>query len=521
MAEAAPVLKETSTPSRQPLQRQSTKRIALRFLADGMAISAAFFLTSVVRFELLEESPAQTVDYNLVTLIATPVFLLLFWLYGLYEPRQVLSPVNEFKQVFHGVFFGSALILIADSLFDLQLARAWVVIAFLFGLVLVGGERLVIRKILHFLRRRGGDSTKTIVLGTNAEAKAVARTMERERWLGYNIVGFVDDETPLGQKISGDHKVIGRTDDLTDLVLDHQATLVLVAASAFDTARLNLLLWKLRDVDVDLQITSGTVDLLASRMVVQSVAGVPLLYVRRPGMDKTQRTLKRAMDIAGATLGSILLSPLLALIAIRIKLDSPGKVIFKQTRVGRDGQEFTLWKFRTMVEGAEQKKAELEHLSQGPGLLFKLKEDPRVTKWGTTLRKYSLDELAQLWNVLRRDESCRTPAGATERGAAVRRLGPQPIEGQTGNDRAVAGKRTNGDQLQRLRSPRSLLHPELVALARSLDPVADRPGGHDRRGCPLTSLIRVQLVIGCTSSFYLTAPKKVLSEHAGRTRRQR
>lgn len=413
MAEAAPVLKETGpSPSRQPLQRQSTKRIALRLLADGMAISTAFFLTSVIRFELLEESPAQTVDYSLVTLVATPAFLLLFWIYGLYEPRQVLSPVNEFKQVFHGVFFGSALLLIADSLFDLRLARLWVVIAFLFGLVTVGGERLIIRKTLHFLRRRGGDATRTIVLGTNAEAKAVARTMERERWLGYDIVGFVDDESPIGQEISGDHRVIGRTEDLTDLVLDHRATLVLVAASAFDTARLNLLLWKLRDVDVDLQITSGTVDLLASRMVVQSVAGVPLLYVRRPGMDKTQRTLKRAMDVLGATVGTVLLSPLLALIAIRIKLDSPGKVIFKQTRVGRDGKEFTLWKFRTMVQDAEQKKAELEHLSQGPGLLFKLKEDPRVTKWGATLRRYSLDELAQLWNVLKGEMSLVGPRPA-------------------------------------------------------------------------------------------------------------
>lgn len=413
MAEAAPVLdKKDSAPSRQPLQRQSTRRITLRFLADGMALSTAFFLASFVRFELFEESPAQTVDYNLITLIATLGFLLLFWMYGLYEPRQVLSPVNEFKQLIHGVSIGSALILVADSLFDLRLSRPWVGIAFLFGLVFVGGERLVIRKVLHFLRRRGGDATRTIVLGANAEAQQVARTMERERWLGYDIVGFVDDEAPIGQEVAGEYAVLGRTDDLTDLVLEHQATLVLVAASAFDTARLNLMLWKLRDVDVDLQITSGTVDLLASRMVVQSVAGVPLLYVRRPGMDKTQRTIKRALDIAGATFGSILLSPLLLLIAVRIKFDTPGPVLFKQTRVGRDGKEFTLWKFRTMVQDAEQKRAELEHLSTGPGLLFKLKEDPRVTKWGTTLRRYSLDELAQLWNVLKGEMSLVGPRPA-------------------------------------------------------------------------------------------------------------
>ena len=412
MAEAAPVLEEAATISRQPLQRRSAKRIALRFIADGMAVSASFFITSIIRFEIMSSSPAQTVDYTLVTLIATPVYLLLFWLYGLYEPRQVLSPVNEFKQVFHGIVAGTVLLFVADSLFDLRLARAWVLTAPVAGLVIVGGERLAVRKVLHFLRRRGGDATRTIVLGANAEAKAMALTLERERWLGYQIIGFVDDEVTIGQEIANDQVVIGHSDELKELVLDHQATLVLVAASAFDTARLNHLLWRLRDVDVDLQITSGTLDLLASRMVVQSVAGVPLLYVRRPGMDKAQRTIKRTMDIVGATLGTLLLSPLLLLIALRIKLDSPGPVIFKQKRIGRDGREFTLWKFRTMVRDAEQRKAELEHLSQGPGLLFKLKQDPRVTKWGATLRRFSLDELAQLWNVLKGEMSLVGPRPA-------------------------------------------------------------------------------------------------------------
>ena len=380
--------------------------------ADGMAVSAAFFVTSIIRFEMLDTSPAPTVDYTIITLVATPVNVLLFWLYGLYEPRQVLSPINEFKQVFHGVFASTALIFVADSIFNLRLARAWVLLTLLCGLVIVGGERLAVRKILHFLRRRGGDTTRTIVLGTNSEARAVARTLEREGWLGYSIVGFVDDDTPVGQEIADDHRVVGHTDELTDLVVEHGATLVLVAASAYETARLNHLLWKLRDVDVDLQITSGTVDLLASRVVVQSVAGIPLLYVRRPGMDRFQRTIKRAMDIVGASLGTLLLSPLLILIAVRIKLDSPGPVIFKQTRIGRDGKPFTLWKFRTMVKDAEEKKAELEHLSQGPGLLFKLKQDPRVTRWGATLRRYSLDELGQLYNVLKGEMSLVGPRPA-------------------------------------------------------------------------------------------------------------
>jgi exopolysaccharide biosynthesis polyprenyl glycosylphosphotransferase len=412
MVQTAPKVEEERIAARQPLQRRSAKRRLMRLAADGMAVSAGFFLASIIRFEIIQGSPAKDIDYTVVTLVATPVFLILFWMYGLYEPRQVLSPVNEFKQVLHGAIAGTALLFVADSIFNLRLARIWVFLAALLTLVLVGVERLAVRKILHYLRRRGGDATRTIVMGTNPEARAVARTLEREGWLGYSILGFVDDKTPVGQEISDGHTVIGHTSELHDVVQSKDATLVLVAASAFDTARLNRLFWELQDVDVDLQITSGTIDLLASRMVVQSVAGVPLLYVRRPGMDRVQRAMKRTTDILGSLLGGLLFSPFLVAIAIWIKIDSRGPVFFKQKRIGRDGKPFTVWKFRTMVKDAEQKRAELEELNEGPGLLFKLKEDPRITRAGKRLRRLSLDELPQLWNVIKGDMSLVGPRPA-------------------------------------------------------------------------------------------------------------
>lgn len=408
----APVLESTPTPGRGPLKRRSAKRIALRVLADTMAVTAALFAATIIRFEIMDGAPVARLDYTLIALLAAPIWVALFYAYGLYEPRQVLGPVNEFKQVFHGVVAGTVVVFIADSALNLNLARGWALLAMVTGLVFVGGERLVVRKVLHFLRRRGGDTTRTIVLGSNQEARTVARTLEREGWLGYRIIGFIDDEMPIGREVSDGHTVIGTSADLKDLIERHNAGLVLVAATAFDMERLNRLFWELQDVDVDLQITSGTIDLMASRMIVQSVAGVPLLYVRRTGMSQLQRTLKRALDIFGSAFGLVVLSPVLALIALAIKRDSEGPVIFRQTRVGRDGEHFTCLKFRTMVKDAEQKRAELEHLNEGPGLLFKLAEDPRITKVGSKLRRYSLDELPQLWNVLRGEMSLIGPRPA-------------------------------------------------------------------------------------------------------------
>jgi len=412
MAQTAEVTTEERAPAPANLQRRSNRRIALRVVADAMAVSTALFLASILRFEILNAVPTALWDYAAITAVLTPVWILLFWMYGLYEPRQVLGPVNEFKQVFHGVFAGVALIFVADSIFNLNLARGWALSVLALGLVVVGGERLFVRKVLHYLRRRGGDATRTIVLGANHEARTVAKMLEREAWLGYDVLGFVDDAVVLGEAMGDGDRILGTTTDLKRLIASERASLVLVAATAFDAARLNRILWELQDVDVDLQITSETIDLLASRMIVQSVAGVPLLYVRRTGINRTQRLMKRTMDVVGAAGGLILLAPFLAAVALWIRRDSPGGAFFGQVRCGRDGELFTCWKFRTMVADAEERRAELEHLSEGPGLLFKLKRDPRVTKVGAKLRPYSIDELPQLWNVLRGEMSLVGPRPA-------------------------------------------------------------------------------------------------------------
>jgi exopolysaccharide biosynthesis polyprenyl glycosylphosphotransferase len=412
LAQPAAKIGESPVRSPAPVAKRGFRRIALRVLADGLAVSATLFIASTIRFEMMRGAPVKDIDYTIITLAATPVWLLLFWMYGLYEPRQVLSPINEFKQVFHGVIAGVVVIFVADSILKLDLARGWTLLALATGLVLVGGERLIVRKSLHFLRRRGGDATRTIVLGTNQEARTIARTLERENWLGYRIIGFVDDATPQGQEIVNGHVVLGTTADLRPLIDEHRAALVLVAATAFDAFRLNRMFWELQDVNIDLQITSGTIDLIASRMTVQSVAGVPLLYVRRTGMDRLQRTLKRSLDIIASGLGLIVLSPVLLATIVWIKVDTPGSAFFKQVRVGRDGRLFTCWKFRTMVHDAEHRRAELEHLSEGPGLLFKLKQDPRITRAGRALRRFSIDELPQLYNVLRGEMSLVGPRPA-------------------------------------------------------------------------------------------------------------
>jgi exopolysaccharide biosynthesis polyprenyl glycosylphosphotransferase len=391
---------------------KNRKRIFALLFADLVAASLAGILASAVRFEFLRGSPADGLNYQLLSVVLGVGWVAFFWIYGLYEPRRTMNVVAEIKQLFHGIAAGSVMLLAADSFVGLDMAAGWVLGATVFAFVIIGTYRLVVRKIIHYLHRRGRDITRVIIVGTNDEAQTIARTVKREAWLGYEIIGFVsEDLDPRREGVEG-CEIIGGLSELDDLILQHQANLVLVASSDFEMTTLNRLFWDLRRLDVDLQITSGAIDFMASRVVVQSVGGMPLLYVRRNGMERLQRGLNRLLDICGALFGLLVFAPVFAAIALWIKRDSKGGVLFTQTRTGRDGKPFKLYKFRTMVQDAEALRAELEHLSEGPGFLFKLKEDPRITRPGHFLRKYSLDELPQLINVLRGEMSLVGPRPA-------------------------------------------------------------------------------------------------------------
>jgi exopolysaccharide biosynthesis polyprenyl glycosylphosphotransferase len=160
---------------------------------------------------------------------------------------------------------------------------------------------------------------------------------------------------------------------------------------------------------VELLVAPAITDVAGPRTVVRSMAGLPLLHVEEPTFAGPQRVVKNTWDRVGALIGLMLLAPVFLAVALAIKLDSRGPVFFKQTRVGRDGRRFAMVKFRTMVVGAERLLADLEHRNEADGLLFKLRTDPRVTRVGRALRRYSVDELPQLWNVLRGEMSMVGP----------------------------------------------------------------------------------------------------------------
>ncbi len=267
-----------------------------------------------------------------------------------------------------------------------------------FALLLVSISRLLYEQGIEKIYRRGLGKTPAILMGSTEELSRVRETLERSPG-AYSLVGELDtgdghvDFAALREKLDG----------------TAARSVILAGAERLPDEQLLDLLRSVRLRGLKMRVVPGAITLMRSRPVLSRSGGPPLLEVGYPQLDNTQRTLKRALDVTGSLAGLILLSPLLLFVALAIKRDSPGPVLFRQKRAGADEKVFICYMFRSMYEDAERRQAELEARNEADGAVFKIKEDPRITKVGHFIRKWSLDELPQLINVLKGEMSLVGP----------------------------------------------------------------------------------------------------------------
>lgn len=265
--------------------------------------------------------------------------------------------------------------------------------------LLLRGLRSAFGGYLQAGRRRGRFSRPVVLVGANDEAHDLYRLLRQHPELGYGIVGFVGETSGSGPGF--DVPWLGTVEETEDAVSRSGATGVIVAATALETAALNRLIRTLTEKSLHVHLSSGIRGIAQNRLRAQPMAHEPLFYVEPLRQSGWQLATKRGLDIALAGIGLILSLPVLALAAVAIKLDDRGPVLFRQTRVGRDGRHFTILKLRTMATDSEGRYQELAATQAGrSGPLVKLRDDPRITRVGHFLRSSSVDELPQLLNVL-------------------------------------------------------------------------------------------------------------------------
>lgn len=283
-----------------------------------------------------------------------------------------------------------------------MLVRPWVFGFVPLSLVLVLAGRFTLRKWLHRRRDRGEHLRSMLAVGTvEAVAELILRT-RRDPYNGWTITAVC---TPTGTGMEASDKVlgvpvVGDLDAVTKIVAARQHRAVSVSATpGWSPLRMRQLAWDLEEFGADLVVDPGIMEVAGPRLHLSPIDGLPLLRLTKPTFAGFPRVAKYVIDRVGAALLVVVLAPIMIAVALAVKCDG-GPVFFRQTRVGRHGRPFNMVKFRSMVVDAEQRKRELSLCNDGSGPLFKLRNDPRVTRVGNVLRKYSIDELPQLFNVL-------------------------------------------------------------------------------------------------------------------------
>ncbi|MDR0366106.1 MAG: sugar transferase, partial [Bifidobacteriaceae bacterium] len=352
---------------------------------------------------------------------------------GSRKPQVIGTGSAEYQRVLNSTVYTFGLLAILAIMFKMQIARWYLLVAFTFGTVSLMLARHFWRKWLARRRHRGQMMKQAVVFGDVHEARRIIRRVTSEPEAGLEVVGVATPQALPTSILEGRIPLAGGCDEPFG-AMDRWGADTLIVVSSRNVSALNLreLTWQAAERRVGLVVAPGLADVEPSRLSTWQVAGLPLVNVRSSGHDKSKRAYKRLFDLAvGGTL-TLLLLPVLGLIAVLVKVTSAGPAIYKQSRVGLDGQPFIMYKFRSMRVGADDLLPSLLDQSDGNEVQFKLRNDPRITPFGRFIRRFSIDELPQLFNVLNGTMSlvgprphCQYEVDAYDR-TARRRLGIKP-----------------------------------------------------------------------------------------------
>jgi exopolysaccharide biosynthesis polyprenyl glycosylphosphotransferase len=345
--------------------------------------------------------------------LALPVLWLpALGLAGAYDSRFIGVGPDEFRRVLNTGICLTALIAIVAYATKTDIARGYIVVALPSVTVFDLLGRYLLRKRLHRARSQGNSMRKVVAVGHPDVIAELAAVLRRDSYHGLVVVAACVLGPDRPESVDG-IPVIGGLGNVPDVVDRMGAdTVAVLACPEMSGSRLRDLAWKLEKTGTDLCVAPALLDVAGPRTTIRPTAGLPLLHLDHPELSGARRLIKSAFDRSVAALALGLLLPLLAALALVIRLSDRGPALFQQVRVGKDGRQFVVYKFRTMVVDAEGLQAQLLAMNDSDGVLFKMRHDPRITPLGRWLRHRSLDELPQLINVLKGDMSLVGPRPA-------------------------------------------------------------------------------------------------------------
>ena len=393
---------------------QRSKLLGLGCLLHDLALTALSFLLAYwvrLRFLHLVLGPLPKI-YPLAHYLPLLGYLLILWLavgyaFGIYRRVELRHPLQIIADESKLVVACMILVHAALYFFRADVSRSLIVTFGAIDLVLLVAGRLTLYFSKGPLRRVFGRYHYFLIVGTGPEALELAQMVEHSESLGLRLVGFVhpsDAAAAAPRGLKKEYSVIG-VEQVAGVLHTHVVDEVLIAVDKQDLDRIEPLIAHCEREGVKTRVHLKFLQATHSKVTLEHLSHVPLLTLSRVPQDEMQLLAKRIFDVALAVVLLVLLSPFLLLIALAIKLTSRGPVLYRQVRCGLGGRRFEVYKFRSMVENADELRPQLEHLNEVDGPVFKIADDPRVTRAGKWLRRLSLDELPQLWNILKGEMS--------------------------------------------------------------------------------------------------------------------
>jgi exopolysaccharide biosynthesis polyprenyl glycosylphosphotransferase len=385
-------------------------------ITDAGVILGSIALAQLARFGVDEQRVSvggyAAIGYWQVSVIVAVGWLAMIGVFRTRDSRVVGAGASEYRLVINASALTFGLIAIAFLILQVDIARGYFVVALPVGLVGLLVGRYSWRRWLVRQRENGRFLSRALVVGDIGDVSYVIGQIDGKTGAAYNIVGAVVDGSHPTELVAGRQHipVVSGLDDIAATASRLGVDAVIVAGQPQQgTDFIRSLGWQLEGAATELVLAARLVDIAGPRIHFRPVEGLPLIHVEIPQYDGLKHALKRTFDVTLSGLALIVLLPVFAVLAILVKRDSTGPVIFRQERVGRNGKTFSMRKFRSMVVEAEVLLDGLRDQNDGAGVLFKMRNDPRVTRVGAVLRRFSLDELPQLWNVFIGDMSLVGP----------------------------------------------------------------------------------------------------------------
>ncbi|MCU1659161.1 MAG: Undecaprenyl-phosphate galactose phosphotransferase [Pseudonocardiales bacterium] len=384
---------------REPVASWSRTFVRQLLVTDAVSAVVATALGWLIRFGF--GTDVLTVSYLFWSGFITLGWLLSLHAAGAYEIRRISTGAREYQRVLRGSMNLIGAVAVIGYLTGILLARTFVAIVIPLGALLMLVARYIGRQAVHARRKRGHWTSAILAVGTSESVRHLAEVTSRNPEAGLVVVGACVEDAEAGDEVAHGVPVVGEVSKAAALAEELGVDIVAVAGSGLGPRRIRELGWALEGTGRNMVMAPGLTEVAGPRVHVSPVEGLPLMWVDQPQFTGLRRLVKRGVDVLGAAIILAAVAPLLLVIAVLVRVTSRGPILYRSLRMGQEGCQIKVYKFRSMYRDADARRADLLQLNESEGgMLFKMRCDPRVTPVGRLLRKFSIDELPQLFNVL-------------------------------------------------------------------------------------------------------------------------